>query len=195
MATSAHALANTQNAQHSTAPKTEAGRSKVARNGTSHGLFTAYERLAPEAADRVNGLIAMLQAEVPHPCQDHKEKVREFALAIWRNELFRKMETAFFEAAIVSEVERPGSAALVETYSENILWGRALVHDAEGPKVLTKLMRYENLVKKELKSAGEAYRNLMEPNFAANKANPIATPVAAPEAAHTPQTPRNAPCP
>ena len=146
MASPAQALANSQNAQHSTGPKTEAGKAKIAANGISHGLFTAYERLAPEAAERVNDLIARLRAAIPHRCDDHRDVVRDYALAIWRNELFRKMEASFFEAAVAFEVERPESAALVETYGENIVWGRALVHDAEGPNVLTKLMRYETRI-------------------------------------------------
>ncbi len=204
MASPAQALANAQNAQHSTGPRTVAGKAKVAGNGIIHGLFTAYERLAPEAADRVNELIARLRAAIPRHCDDQYDVVREYALAIWRNEIFRKMETSFFEAAVAVETERPESVALVETYGENILWGRALVHDAEGPNVLTKLMRYETRIKKELKSADEAYRNLvetaqisslLEETIAPNKANPIAVPKPAPEASHPQQTPRNAPCP
>jgi SEC-C motif len=147
MATPAQCLANAANAQLSSGPKSKEGIAKVAQNGVRHGLFAAYERLAPAIAD---------------------------------------------------ERANPESAALVEVYGEDILLGHALRHDAAGPNVFSKLMRYESRVMKELRRASYAYDRLMQIT-AAEKANPIsrqkveARQPAPPET--SPQSPRNAPCP
>ncbi len=50
MATNAQILANQANAHHSTGPKTDAGKARVAHNATTHGLTTGY--LVISAAER-----------------------------------------------------------------------------------------------------------------------------------------------
>lgn len=67
MATAAQCLANAANAQHSTGPSTEEGKAKVAKNGVRHGLFAAYERLAPAEAARVAAFVHELSEGFAFP--------------------------------------------------------------------------------------------------------------------------------
>ena len=196
MATAAQCIANSQNAKSSTGPKTEEGKAKVAKNGVSHGLFAADEHLVPTASGRVNQFIDELHEGLSVQCAAFEDVIQDYAIAKWRKELFYEMEASFLSSALADERANPES----EKQSDDTLLGRALRHDAEGPNVFTKLMRYESRVSKELRRASEAYQDLLR--FIANRndiAKPISGPkplIAQPPAPERPaQTPRNAPCP
>jgi SEC-C motif len=119
--------------------------------------------------------------------------IREYAIAKWRSELFYKMESSCLTSAVADERANPESAALIEQYGEDILLGHALRHDAAGPNVFSKLMRYGARVKKDLISARDAYIRLLDQiELERNNAKPISSPKAA---APPDQTPRNAFCP
>ena len=200
MATAAQCIANADNAQHSTGPKTVEGKAKVAKNGVSHGLFAAYERLAPADAARVTGFIEEMHAGLQEQSPVREDIIREYAIAKWRVELFYRMESSFFASAIADERADPESAALIQEYGEDILMGRALRHDAAGPNVFSKLMRYAAIVKKDLRSANNAYIQLLDQiELERANAKPISGPKVASPQSETPeapaQTPRNATCP
>jgi SEC-C motif len=191
-------IANAANAQHSTGPKTEQGKSTVAKNGVQHGLFAAYERLAPADAARITQFIEELSDGFQIQSAAFADVIRQYAIAKWRSELFYRMEASVLESAIADERASPESAALIEEYGEDILFGHAIRHDAAGPNAFTKLMRYESRVMKELGRARDSYYKLLE-ILAGENAKPISGPKAVnthPAPPETPsQTPRNAPCP
>ena len=193
MATPAQCLANAENAKLSTGPKTEAGKATVAKNGVRHGLFTAFERLAPADRDRINQFVYELHNGLPEQCTAAEDIIGQYAIAKWRNELCCRMESAFYASAIAQERTNPESAALVEEFGEDILLGHALRRDAAGPNVFSKLTRYEARITKELHRACDAYNQML--NLLAMEgfeAKPISQPPS-PESAE--QTPRNAQCP
>ena len=185
MATPAQCIANAANAQHSTGPLTQAGKAKTAGNSVRHGLFTAFEHLAAADSARIGQIVEQLNAPIAEITAAHEEVIRQYAIAKWRSERYYAMEAAFFVSALADEREKPESAALVEKYGEDVLLGHALRHDAAGPNTLTKLMRYESRIKKELALAKAAYDQLPQQEAPLEKAKPIASP----------QTSRNAPCP
>ena len=197
MATPAQCIANAENAKLSTGPKTEAGKANVAKNGVQHGLFAAYERLAPADSARINEFIEELHDCFPEHCPAYEtDVIRDYAIAKWRSELFYRMEASFFESAIACGRALPETSALIEQSGEGILFGLALQRDAAGPNVQSKLMRYESRVTKELKRAREAYCQVL--NLIGNraeKAKPISSPKVESSPAVPPQTPRNSPCP
>ena len=200
MATAAQCIANAENAQHSTGPKTEEGKAKVAKNGIRHGLFAEYERLAPADSVRIGLFIEEMHAGLPEQCPVREDIIRQYAIAKWRNELFFRMESSFFTSAIADERAKPESAGLIEQHGEDVLLGYALRNDAAGPNVFTKLMRYGAGVKKELRGASDAYLRLLDQlELERNRANPISQAKTASPQQETPetpgQTPRNAPCP
>ena len=192
MATPAQCIANVANAQHSTGPKTEEGKSRSARNGIKHGLFATYERLAPAECARVNEFIEELHDGFTEQCTSFEDIIRQYAIAKWRGELFYCMEASFYESAVADERMKDPEA------SQDLLLGGALRRDAEGPNLFSKLMRYESRVSKELRLARDAYFNLIQ-IIADNKAKPISSPKSAAPPSVAPlgnaQTPRNAPCP
>ncbi len=203
MASPAQCLANAENAQHSTGPNTTEGKAKVAKNGVRHGLFTAYERLAPEQSERINQLLEELHLGFPQQCPAMEEIILRYALAKWRSDLYLEMEASFFSAAVVKELQNPETAALAEENGGNIVLGLALQHDSEGPRVFAKLLRYGSQVTRELNRTSDAYDavvELLEPSE--YKTKPIPPPRADHPRSETPeqsepdvQTPRNAPCP
>ena len=197
MATAAQCFANAENAKLSTGPKTEAGKANVAKNGVQHGLFAAYERLAPADSARINEFIEELHDSFPQQCAAYEaDVIRDYAVAKWRSELFYRMEASYFESAIACERALQETSPLIEQSCEGILFGLALQRDAAGPNVQSKLMRYESRVMKELNRAREAYYQVL--NFIGNradKAKPISRPKVESSSAETPQTPRNSLCP
>jgi SEC-C motif-containing protein len=200
MASPAQCIANAQNATFSTGPKSAEGKAAVARNGVRHGLFATYEQLAPDQREHINRCVEELHAGFPRQCAAFEDVISELAIATWRRELCRQLEASFFSNAVASEMENPESAALVEKFGEDILLGRAMTRDAEGPNVFTKLMRYQSRVAKDLDRAREAYARVIEViHNRIRKAKPISGPKAAtplPETCVSPaEAPRNAPCP
>ena len=156
MATPAQCIANAENAQHSTGPITDERKAKVAKNGVQHGLFAAYERLAPADAVRVTKFIEELSEGFRIQSPAFSDVIRQYAIAKWRGELFYRMEASVLESAIADERANPDSAALIEEYGEDILLGNAIRHDAAGPNAFAKLMRYESCIMKELSRARDA---------------------------------------
>ncbi|MHC4148480.1 MAG: hypothetical protein ACYSR5_03240 [Planctomycetota bacterium] len=51
MATEAQTIANQQNAQKSTGPRTPEGKAAVSQNAVKHGLFTRYDVICSESQD------------------------------------------------------------------------------------------------------------------------------------------------
>jgi hypothetical protein len=87
MATPAQCIANAENAKLSTGPKTEEGKAKVAKNGVRHGLFAAFERLAPADKDRISQFVLELHNGLPEQCTAAEDIIGQYAIAKWRNEL------------------------------------------------------------------------------------------------------------
>ena len=200
MASPAQCIANAQNATHSTGPKTAEGKAASARNSVRHGLFAAYGQLAPEQRELIDQCVEQMHAGIPPQCAAFEHVIREFAIATWRMELCHQLEASFFSSAAAAEMQNPESAALVEKLGENIILGLVLTHDAEGPNVFAKLLRYQASATKELNRTREAYARIVEDIDTRNyRTKPIPKPKAAappPEPGETPaDTPRNAPCP
>ena len=194
MATPAQCFANAENAKLSTGPKTEEGKTKSAKNGVKHGLFAAYERLAPADSARINLFIDELHAGFPEQTTFYEDIIRQYAIAKWRSELFFRMEASFWESAVAYERAQPESAELIEQYGDDILLGQAIRRDAAGPNAHSKLMRYAARVAKDLHLASDSY-NLILPTISFAEAKPISSTKLESAPADPMQTPRNAPCP
>ena len=193
MATPAQCLANAENAKLSTGPKSEQGKATAAKNSVSHGLFAAFERLAPADKDRINQFVIELHDGFPEQSPAYEDVIGQYAIAKWRSELCCRLQSAFFASATADERANPESAALVERYGDDILMGQALRHDAAGPNVFSKLTRYEARATKELHRASDAYDRL--PKLVAMEVVEAKPTAPAPSPKTSEQTPRNAPCP
>jgi len=72
MATEAQILANRQNAQHSTGPRTDEGKLASSRNAIRHGLTSAETIIYGEDNDEFDAIAAMLRKEL-HPASAMQE--------------------------------------------------------------------------------------------------------------------------
>ena len=63
MASAAQVLANQANAQHSTGPKSEAGKARASRNNLKHGLTLGVLTLSPEEQTQFCEFEAKMRAE------------------------------------------------------------------------------------------------------------------------------------
>ena len=133
----------------------------------------------PAETARVSEIAEQLHAGIPAQRPLREDIIRNYAIAKWRSELAFRMEAAFFEAAIAEERANPASADLIEKYGEDILLGAAIRRDAAGPNALSKIMRYQASVNKNLQLAKDAYVHLLDQiqtEMAIEKAKPISRP-------------------
>ena len=91
MATTAQTLANQANAQRSTGPRTEAGKSASSRNATTHGLSSGVLIIAPEDRPEFDALKAALIQETNPSGALEMDALAEFLDAAWRLRQIRKI--------------------------------------------------------------------------------------------------------
>ena len=99
MATPARCLANAENAKLSTGPKTEQGKATAAKNSVGHGLFAAFESLAPADKDRIGQFVIELHDGLPEQSPAYEDVIGQYAIAKWRSELCCRLQSAFFASA------------------------------------------------------------------------------------------------
>jgi hypothetical protein len=124
MATQAQNIANSANAQHSTGPKSEAGKLAVARNSLSHGLSSNKFAVLPhEDAAEFENLRCALHADFAPGSTAEIFLVEELARAQWKLQRVAAMEQALFGS----------EGDLTRWFKE----------DCSKDEVLLKLSRYE----------------------------------------------------
>jgi hypothetical protein len=96
-ASAAQICANQINAQKSTGPVTNIGKSKVANNAVKHGLFSTNLILADEDPLEYQNLLEQLQIELsPSGVLEHALTER-IAVSLWRQKRLIRAETAYIE--------------------------------------------------------------------------------------------------
>jgi hypothetical protein len=127
MASPAQILANRDNAQHSTGPKTEAGKQSSSRNATRHGLTGSQIVIAGEDPAAYEDLRQGLH-ESYKPANDPEHLlVEQIAAGFWRLQRAHRIEAAVFnklvedsdnpEAALANAfIERPADLARIQRY-------------------------------------------------------------------------------
>jgi hypothetical protein len=129
MATQAQHLANSANAQHSTGPKSDAGKLAAARNSLSHGLSSDKFAVLPhEDAGEYENLRAALHADFAPGSTAEIFLVEEMARAQWKLRRVAAMEQELFGA----------EGDLTRWFKE----------DCSKDEVLLKLSRYESTARR-----------------------------------------------
>lgn len=96
--TSVRSRTNRENAQHSTGPRTPAGRSTSSKNATKHGLLSREVVLGEEDRDAYNGFArTMRRALAPVGALERELAARAIAAA-WRLRRIERIETLILEA-------------------------------------------------------------------------------------------------
>ncbi len=130
--------ANRRNAQKSTGPRTAAGKKSSSQNARKHGMFArslVRGRLTTESSKAFQSFLKQLTEEFQPQNLHDRLLVERAACAIWRTRRALRIEAA----AIACD---PGSILP----SGNFLYG---------------LVRYENMVDRQLQQTLDALRNRM----------------------------------
>lgn len=114
MATALQILANRENAQHSTGPRTDAGKSRSAANATRHGLTGGFSVLASESQAEFDQLLAAYTQEF-QPSGPHQSfLVAQLAQSRWRLARIDRLETEALDSGDPGSV--PASLNLFSRY-------------------------------------------------------------------------------
>ncbi len=136
MATPSQIAANSRNAQHSTGPRTEAGKAAVRLNSLTHGL-RAHDALLPGEDEQAFEELrqAFYQQYTPEgPAELFC--VEKMILSFWRNRRIAKIETDIYRNFHPSNPEKYGNM-------DGVL-GRSFTIDSLGQDNFSRLARYES---------------------------------------------------
>src|SRR5262245_57275217 len=97
MASAAQTLANQANAQHSTGPKTEAGKARSSRNNLRHGFTLGILAVKPEDQAAFCEFEAKFRAEGRPEGVLECEALQQFVDAAWRLRAIRRIVAEMFE--------------------------------------------------------------------------------------------------
>ncbi len=101
MSSPAQIAANQLNAQHSSGPKTEAGKAVVAANATKHGLSAAFTVLANENQEQFDQLLEEFRQQF-RPANIHQDMLlNQMVKAQWQLARAERLETVAFDLLAV----------------------------------------------------------------------------------------------
>ena len=103
MTTNAQIKANRKNAKKSTGPRTEEGKSRVAKNALKHGLLARDTVLPGEDPADFDKQLSALEADIQPANSLEFELVRQIADAQWRMRRLTRLETGFLAAALADK--------------------------------------------------------------------------------------------
>ena len=92
MATTAQVIANQQNAQSSTGPRTPEGKARVAQNAIKHGLTSKHLIIRPEEQDEFDDLQTSLYLELDPQGAVETVTFHDLIHAAWNLHRLRRME-------------------------------------------------------------------------------------------------------
>jgi hypothetical protein len=116
MASAARALANRENAQSSTGPKTEAGKESSRMNALGHGLTSRTVVLPHESAEEYAAMHRGLIASHNPANATEKLLVERIAQAYWRLQRCYGVERAFLENRIEASSSVDPDAAIANLF-------------------------------------------------------------------------------
>ncbi len=144
MATKAQTKANRNNAKKSTGPRTEEGKSRVAKNALKHGLLARDTVLPGEDPADFDSQLSALEADIQPVNSLEFELVRQIADAQWRMRRLTRLETGFLAAAVDDQrrhLEKRRPDELRPGYDgETLLLGSAML---DRTQAFVHLARYD----------------------------------------------------
>ena len=144
MPTNAQIKANRNNAKKSTGPRTEEGKSRVAKNALKHGLLARDTVLPGEDPADFDRQLSALEADIQPANSLEFELVRQIADAQWRMRRLTRLETGFLAAAVDDQrrhLEKRRPEELCPGYDgETLLLGSAML---DRTQAFVHLARYD----------------------------------------------------
>ena len=154
--------ANRRNAQHSTGPRTESGKARVAQNARRHGLLAKEAVLPEEDPQQYLELCAALHEEHQPATPLEEFCVEQMASAQWRLRRLVRIETGYFAERLYDAGGQRGVRPMIDPEVENLpkfemdtrLLGTVFREDTRGDSIL-KLTRYETVIRRSFYKALE----------------------------------------
>ena len=144
MPTNSQIKANRNNAKKSTGPRTEEGKTRVAKNALKHGLLARDTVLPGEDPADFDKQLSALEADIQPANSLEFELVRQIADAQWRMRRLTRLETGFLAAALADKrrlTEKYHPDRLRPGYDgETLLFGSAMIDQTQA---LVHLARYD----------------------------------------------------
>ena len=142
--TRAQIRANRNNAKKSTGPRTEEGKTRVAKNALKHGLLARDTVLPGEDPAEFDSRLSALEADIQPANSLEFELVRQIADAQWRMRRLTRLETGFLAAAVDDQrrhLEKRRPDELRPGYDgETLLLGSAML---DRTQAFVHLARYD----------------------------------------------------
>ena len=161
MPTNAQIKANRKNAKKSTGPRTEEGKSRVAKNALKHGLLARDTVLPGEDPADFDRQLSALEADIQPANSLEFELVRQIADAQWRMRRLTRLETGFLAAAVDDQrrhLEKRRPDELRPGYDgETLLLGSAML---DRTQAFVHLARYDGHLSRRFFRAVKQLRDL-----------------------------------
>jgi hypothetical protein len=130
MASEAQIAANRRNAQHSTGPRTEAGKAASSRNGLKHGMTARSFIVFDESWDDFSAFADALRRDWEPQSAIEEEIVDRIVMAGWCLRRAWRTEAAAIDAAAFTEAEARARRSLAEGLRANPPPGRDAADEA-----------------------------------------------------------------
>jgi hypothetical protein len=134
--------ANRRNAQKSTGPKTPEGRAAVRSNALRHGLTAQHAVLCGEKKAEFNEALTAFQEEYQPVGPAETLLVHQIAMAAWRLQRIRGMETGVFDLRFW-DLEKRMNEEYTDLDSHH-RHGYVFLSDVRGANALARLSIYES---------------------------------------------------
>jgi hypothetical protein len=129
--------ANRPNAQHSTGPKTEAGKAQSRRNALKHGIFAANMFVYGENPSEYEELLGVLREDLAPESALEELLVEKLAICVWRGKRVLRCEGGLVRS-------------LVGNSEKDMRDSRALPILSEHQ--MDRVLRYEGMIQRQLSS-------------------------------------------
>ena len=178
MTTNAQIKANRNNAKKSTGPRTEEGKTRVAKNALKHGLLARDTVLPGEDPAEFDRQLAALEADIQPANSLEFELVRQIADTQWRMRRLTRLETGFLAAAVADKrrlTEKYHPERLRPGYDgETLLLGSAML---ERTQAFVHLARYDGHLSGRFFRAVKQLAELRRDERKSRETRPFAEPV------------------
>jgi len=170
MATEAQFLANRRNAQKSTGPRTNEGKTAVSQNALAHGLTASRDVISSESQDQFDLYRDQFLAEL-NPAGPVKSMLAERIVALsWRLKRVGRIQNQAFDALNADNTSSPLAKLTKSLFSkglsrpqdgpsvpdDTLALGRMAIKDFSNARVLERLLMYERRIENSL------YKTLLE---------------------------------
>src|SRR3970040_1850629 len=163
MATEKQIHANRNNAQKSTGPQSEEGKSRVSQNALKHGLLARDAVMPGEDPAEFEAQLAALEADIQPQGALESELVRQIADAQWRMRRLTRIESGYLAASLENLrylAKEPGSEESQLSYEqESALLGSCMFCGNQG---LVHIARYDAHLGRRFERAVQQIAQLRE---------------------------------